>query len=125
MRYPGEQDQVLDVWLPPDRQYSFLEFASREAADRGLALSDSLVLGYKIKLSRAEGYLRYHEMIVQFVRDENIGHLNYLVMERVRAADHPPEDRGVPSIEARLLCPPTRVLCLKNVLTVPEVLIDE
>lgn len=61
-----EGDSLVGAWISPDGvgHYAFVEFRTREEASNAMALNNSSLFGYQLKLGRPEQYLKYHKQLM-------------------------------------------------------------
>lgn len=113
----------MSAWISPDGvgHYAFIEFRTAQEATNGTALNNASLFGYQLKLGRPKQYLEYNKQLMNDMgSDADIDN----ILRKVEAIG---KQNGVilPVIEERIICPPSRVLVLKHIVTLDELSIDE
>lgn len=118
---PG--DSIVSAWISPDGvgHYAFIEFRTAQEATNGTALNNASLFGYQLKLGRPKQYLEYNKQLMSDLGSD--GDVDN-ILKRIAALGS--ENGTQPlTIEERIICPPSRVLILKHIVTLEELSIDE
>ena len=115
-----EGDSIVSAWISPDGvgHYAFIEFRTAEEATSGMALNNASLFGYQLKLGRPKQYLEYNKQLLSELGAD--GDLDGILKQI--SALVPQEEIAVTE---RIICPVSRVLILKHIVTLEELGIDE
>jgi len=108
-----EGDPVVGAWLSSDTSYAFVEFRTAEEANSGFKLNNHAVLGHPLKVGRPKSYMGAATGLSSLIGTSGLGIANAI---GINANLCNPMLGGRNMKDKYQVCPPTRILVLKNLI---------
>lgn len=104
----GKIPPIVSAWISPDSQYSFIEFCSKELAQKGLELNNISISGKTLRVGKASKYGLSKS-------SNSSGNIFGLMGIEGEGGDHTQMDRPFK------VCPPSRILVLLHIMNENDV----